>query len=149
MLYGEMYTNAPSSSPWSYVRTAASRCTRHSALTTAFPKSRFVKIQMSTSDLYRREWLVCTPRDNARCGLLWNSNVTECVAKCNCYPIRSQGEDNTCYQRPSVWFFGFWDVLTSERSSEKMWHTIHYGNANGTHSHGIHELIKKATANLM
>eukprot|EP00729_Bicosta_minor_P020216 gene20216-24181_t len=30
-----------------------------------------------------------------------------------------------------------------------MWHTIHYGNANGTHSHGIHELIKKATANLM
>lgn len=92
MLYGEMYTNAPSSSPWSYVRTAASRCTRHSTLTTAFPKSRFVKIQMSTSDLYRREWLVCTPRDNARCGLLWGSNVTEGVAKRNCYPIRSQGE---------------------------------------------------------
>lgn len=50
---------------------------------------------------------------------------------------------------PVCLVFGFWDVLTSERSSEKMWHTIHYGNANGTHSHGIHELIKKATANLM
>lgn len=111
MLYGEIYTNAPSSSPWSYVRTAASRCTRHSTLTTAFPKSRFVKIQMSTSDLYRREWLVCTPRDNARCGLLWNSNVTECVAKRNCYPIRSQGEDNTCYQR-RLFGFCFETILT-------------------------------------
>ena len=109
-----------------------------------------IKICKNTNVHLRREWLVCTPRDNARCGLLWGSNVTEGVAKRNCYPIRSQGEDNTCYQRRLFGFLFLRDFdVSSERSSEKMWHTIHYGNANGTHSHGIHELIKKATANLM